>query len=40
MKLHEKEFTSKDGKYKMREVHRLCQDGHQTSIVTTNKIKT
>jgi len=38
MKLHEKEFTSKDGKYKMREVRRQCEDGHQTSIVTTNKI--
>jgi len=38
MKLHEKEFVSKDGKYKMREVRRLCKDGHQTSIVTTNRI--
>ena len=38
MKLHEKEFISKDGKYKMREVRRLCKDGHQTSIVSTNKI--
>jgi len=38
MKLHEKEFISKDGKYKMREVRRQCEDGHQTSIVTTNKI--
>jgi hypothetical protein len=38
MKLHEKEFISKDGKYKMREVRRLCKDGHQTCIVTTNRI--
>jgi hypothetical protein len=38
MKLHEKEFISTDGKYKMREVRRLCKDGHQTSIVTTNRI--
>ena len=38
MKLHEKEFISKSGKCEMREIRRLCQDGHQTSIVTTNRI--
>ncbi|MDR2971443.1 MAG: hypothetical protein LBU83_05890 [Bacteroidales bacterium] len=40
MKLAEQEFCSADGKYPMREVRRLCKDGHQTSIVTTNKILT
>jgi len=38
MKLCEKEYRSPDGKYTMREVRKLCRDGHQTSIVTTNKI--
>ena len=38
MKLHEKNFTTADGKYTMREVRKLNQDGHQTSIITTNKI--
>ena len=38
MKLHEQNFTTKDGKYQMREVRKLNKDGHQTSIVTTNKI--
>jgi hypothetical protein len=38
MKLAEQELCSADGKYPMREVRKLCKDGHQTSIVTTNKI--
>ena len=34
MKLHEKNFYSgKNNKYYMREIRRLCTDGHQTSIV-------
>jgi hypothetical protein len=37
MKLHQQTFCTPDGKYSMREVRRLCDDGHQTSIVTTNK---
>jgi hypothetical protein len=37
MKLHEQVFCTPDGKYSMREVRRLCDDGHQTSMVTTNK---
>jgi hypothetical protein len=37
MKLHEQTFCTSDGKYSMREVRELCDDGHQTSIVTTNK---
>ena len=37
MKLHEEIFCTPDGKYSMREVRRLCNDGHQTSMVTTNK---
>ena len=37
MLLHEKTYCTNDGKYTMREVRRLCEDGHQTSIVTTNK---
>jgi hypothetical protein len=38
MKLHEGKFCSADGKYSMREVRKLNPNGHQTSIVTTNKI--
>jgi len=38
MKLHEKEITL-DG-YSMREVRRLTSDGHQTSIITNNRILT
>jgi hypothetical protein len=38
MKLHEKEITL-DG-YPMREVRRLTPNGHQTSIITNNKILT
>jgi len=38
MKLHEKEVALDD--YSMREVRRLTSDGHQTSIVTNNKILT
>ena len=38
MKLHEQEFCTADGKNTMREVRKLSQGGHQTSIVTTNKI--
>jgi hypothetical protein len=38
MKLHEKEITL-DG-YSMREVRRLTSSGHQTSIITNNKILT
>jgi hypothetical protein len=38
MKLHEKEITL-DG-YPMREVRRLTSNGHQTSIITNNKILT
>ena len=37
MKLREQTFRTPDGKYSMREVRRLCDDGHQTSVVTTNK---
>ena len=37
MKLREQTFCTPDGKYSMREVRRLCDDGHQTSVVTTNK---
>jgi hypothetical protein len=37
MKLYEQNFCTPDGKYSMREVRRLCDNGHQTSIVTTNK---
>jgi len=40
MKLHESNFTTGDGKYTMREVRKLGKDGHQTSILTTNKILT
>jgi hypothetical protein len=36
MKLHEKDFCK--GQYSMREVRKLCNQGHQTSIVTTNKM--
>jgi hypothetical protein len=38
MKLHEK--TTTVSKYSMREIRRLSPDGHQTSIITTNKILT
>jgi hypothetical protein len=38
MKLSEQNFCAKDGKYTMREVRKLNDDGHQTSIVTTNKV--
>jgi hypothetical protein len=38
MKLREKETVI--SKYPMREVRRLSSDGHQTSIITTNKILT
>ena len=38
MKLYEKDFHTPDGKFTMREVRKLCQHGHQTSIVTTNKV--
>jgi hypothetical protein len=38
MKLAEQTFCSADGKYSMREIRKLGKDGHQTSIVTTNKI--
>ena len=38
MKLHEKEITL-DG-YSMREVRRLTSNGHQTSIITNNRILT
>jgi hypothetical protein len=37
MKLLEQNFTTPDGKYTMREVRRLCDDGHQTASVSTNK---
>jgi len=37
MKLHEQIFCTKNEKYHMREIRRLCNDNHQTSIVTTNK---
>ena len=36
MKLHEERFYQKE--YAMREVRKLCSEGHQTSIVTTNQI--
>ncbi|MDR0232200.1 MAG: hypothetical protein LBI82_08795 [Dysgonamonadaceae bacterium] len=36
MKLHEQEFSH--DKCNMREVRKLSRDGHQTSIITTNKI--
>jgi hypothetical protein len=38
MKLHEKEVTLDD--YSMREVRRLTSTGHQTSIITNNRILT
>ena len=38
MKLAEQTFNASDGKYPMREVRKLGKDGHQTSIVTTNKV--
>ena len=38
MKLCEQNFQTPDGKHSMREVRKLCADGHQTSIVATNKI--
>ncbi|MDR0572732.1 MAG: hypothetical protein LBG96_01655, partial [Tannerella sp.] len=38
MKLQEKDIVT--GKCSMREVRRLSVDGHQTSIITTNKILT
>jgi hypothetical protein len=39
MKLHEQNFYSgKNDKYCLREIRRLCTDGHQTSIVSTNQI--
>jgi hypothetical protein len=39
MKLHEQNFYSgKNNKYCLREIRRLCPDGHQTSIVSTNQI--
>jgi hypothetical protein len=37
MKLYEQTFCTPDGKYSMREVRKLCDDGHQTSVVSTNK---
>jgi hypothetical protein len=37
MMLHEQQFSTADGKYSMREVRKLNGDGHQTSIITTNK---
>jgi hypothetical protein len=38
MKLHEQEFYPlKNGNNLLREVRRLCREGHQTSIVTTNR---
>jgi hypothetical protein len=37
MKLCEQPFCTPDGKYTMGEVRKLCDDGHQTSVVTTNK---
>jgi hypothetical protein len=37
MKLCEHPFYTPDGNYCMREVRKLCEDGHQTSIITTNK---
>ena len=36
MKLHEQDFCQ--GQYTLREIRKLCSEGHQTSIVTTNKI--
>jgi hypothetical protein len=38
MKLHEQSLSY--GEFVMREVRKLCPGGHQTSIVTTNKILT
>jgi hypothetical protein len=38
MKLHEEEVSFKNNNYSMREVRRLSPDGHQTSIITNNKI--
>jgi hypothetical protein len=39
MKLHEQNFYSgKNNQYCLREVRRLCPDGHQTSIVTTHQV--
>jgi hypothetical protein len=41
MQLHEQGFyPDKTGQCLMREVRRLCPDGHQTSIVSTNQILT
>jgi hypothetical protein len=37
MKLCEQDFCVPDVKLSMREVRKLCDDGHQTSIVTTNR---
>jgi Skp family chaperone for outer membrane proteins len=37
MKLHEEKVTFKNG-YSMREVRRLSADGHQTGIITNNRI--
>lgn len=38
MKLHQEDLllTSNKKSYKLKEVRKLCKDGHQTSIVTTN----
>ena len=36
MKLHEQSFSQSH--CSMREIRKLCEEGHQTSIVTTNKI--
>jgi hypothetical protein len=37
MKLCEQVFCTPDGKYSMREIRELSVDGHQTSVVSTNK---
>jgi len=37
MLLHEKTYCTADKKHTMREVRRLCPNGHQTSVVSTNK---
>jgi len=37
MKLCEQAFCPSDGEYSMREVRKLNEDGHQTSVITTNK---
>jgi hypothetical protein len=38
MKLHEQNFCCAHEKYPMREIRKLGSDGHQTSMVTTNKM--